>query len=105
LALPFRLRCFESIPVARGAILAIVEPPWQQGSPATVTVSRQMFADILMLICPAAGATRPSMKALWVERRAPWWERCVLMTANDQVPAPEGKVTNGFYCPGQLEGD
>jgi Transposase DDE domain group 1 len=53
---------------------------------------------------PAAGAAGTSMRDFGIERRRPRWERCVLMKANDQVSAPQGKVTHGFHCPRQPRG-
>ena len=70
---------------------------------AEVAVSRQMFAEILSLI--ARLRAPPSMKALWGRKARTYdGERCVVMTANDRVPAPQGKANHGFSARAAVRG-
>jgi len=48
---------------------------------------------------PAAGGARSSIKGALGSKGADLrWQRCVLMKANGQVPAPKGKATHCFAC-------
>ena len=67
---------------------------------AEIAVSRHMFREILMLIAQLRGRSLQYEGAL-VGRPGPRWERCVLMKADEQVPAPQGKAIHGFHLPGQ----
>jgi hypothetical protein len=57
---------------------------------AEVSVSRQMFAEILSLIARLRGVSCPSMKTSGVEWHGPRRERCALVKAISQVPTLRG---------------
>ena len=68
---------------------------------AEVTVSRQMFQENPDADRPAEGAATLPNEGLWGRKARNMIGRGSVMKANDQVPAPQTKVTRGFHCPGQ----
>jgi len=74
--------------------------PAGRGRGIATDVRRDPVADR-----PVAGAARTSMKALWGRKALTYdGERCVVMTANDRVPAPQGKANHGFSARAAVRG-
>jgi hypothetical protein len=67
---------------------------------AEVAASRQMFQET-DAHRPVAGAAHSTMRGLWGRKAWTTVGEVRLDEANDQVPAPQGKVTHGFHCRGQ----